>query len=166
MILRKPALDDRGMLLNYIMEHYEYNEMHVSACNGLNTMPYLEWLEKLKRDEAGEDPVWGLNETYILVDNNKVIGMLNIRYDIKEAEALKYGHIGYGVRPTERRKGYATCMLKEALIKCREKGLNEVIIGCYEDNIGSNKTIMNNNGMLYRRARMKDKEANYYKIIL
>ena len=43
-------------------------------------------------------------------------------------------------------------MLKEALIKCKERGMGEVILGCYEDNFGSNKTIINNNGFLYKKS--------------
>ena len=90
--------------------------------------------------------------------------MLNIRYTLSEDMAEIYGHIGYGVRPTERRKGIATYMLKEALMKCKEKGMPEVILGCYEDNIGSNKTIIKNNGILYKKSKMRDKNSLYYKI--
>lgn len=166
MQLRKPRLEDNEKLKDYIEEHHANGEMSISASNRMPTMAYEEWIEKLKHDESGENKEWGISETYILEDNNKVIGMLNIRYTLSEEMADIYGHIGYGVRPSERRKGYATYMLKEALIKCKEKGMSEVILGCYEDNLGSNKTIINNKGILYKKSKMKDKESLYYKIKL
>ena len=125
-----------------------------------------KWLEKLIDDETGKNIGWGISETYILMDNTKVIGMLNIRYTLDEEKVQIYGHIGYGIRPTERKKGYATYLLKEALTKCKNKGLKEVILGCFEDNIASNKTILKNNGVLYKKTKTDNKNANYYKIKL
>lgn len=58
------------------------------------------------------------------------------------------GHIGYGIRPSERRKGYATVLLNLALIKARELGIQRALVTCDRDNIGSAKTIMNNGGVL------------------
>ena len=54
---------------------------------------------------------------------------------------MKYGDIGYSVCPSERRKGYATKMLKYALEVCKELGMKSVILGCYKSNIASSKTI-------------------------
>lgn len=166
MQLRKPTIEDKVKLMDYIMEHYKNGEMSISASNGMPTMPYEEWLEKLKQDELGNNEDWGISETYILEDENIVLGMLNIRYTLSSEKAEKYGHIGYGVRPTKRKKGYATYMLREALIKCKKKNMTEVILGCYEDNIGSNKTILNNNGVFYKKSKMKNKDSLYYKIKL
>ena len=86
-----------------------------------------------------------------------------------------YGNIGYGVRPSERRKGYATQMLKYALDVCKEKNMDEVILGCYDYNIASNKTIKNNGGILYKtdiqNKQLSDEweiqlKDNFYKIKL
>ena len=61
------------------------------------------------------------------------------------------GHIGYGVRPSERRKGYATEILRMALAYAgREIGLKRVMIACYRDNEGSWRTILANGGRLER----------------
>lgn len=57
-------------------------------------------------------------------------------------------------------------MLKEALKKCKERQMKEVILGCYEDNIASNKTILNNNGEFYKKSKLKNKDSLYYKIKL
>ena len=100
--------------------------------------------------------------------------LLNIRFSLKEDLRQIYGDIGYGVRPSERRKGYATQMLEYALNICREKNMSEAIVACYANNYGSNKVILNNGGVLFRND---DEDVvisnqwnitlknNYYKIV-
>lgn len=64
-------------------------------------------------------------------------------------ELLKTGgHIGDGIRPGERRKGYATAMIALALDECKKLGINKVLMCCNKDNIGSAKSIINNGGVL------------------
>lgn len=58
------------------------------------------------------------------------------------------GHIGDGVRPSERRKGYATEIIRLALQECKKLGLDRVLITCHKDNIGSVKSIVKNGGIL------------------
>lgn len=166
MQLRKPKKEDQNKLMDYILEHYINGEMNISASNSMPTMPYEDWLKKLKQDEKGNNKEWGTSETSILLVDEKVVGMLNIRNTLPQDKRDKYGDIGYGVRPTERKKGYATHILKEALKKCKRKGMQEVILGCYEDNEGSKKTILNNNGVFYRKDKLEDKDSLYYKITL
>ena len=56
-----------------------------------------------------------------------------------------------GVRPSERKKGYATKMLKSALDYCKsEIKKDRVMINCYKDNEASRKTIINAGGILER----------------
>ena len=164
MELRKPTLEDKDKLYDYVSEHYNNGESSISASNMLPIMDYNDWINKLEGDSSGKNLEWGINETYILVDNNMVIGMLNIRYNASDEIINKYGHIGYGVRPSMRRRGIATYMLNEALVKCKENGLSEVVLGCYKDNIGSSKTIKKNDGVFYREDYMDGKSTQYYKI--
>lgn len=96
------------------------------------------------------------------------MGLLSIRWELSPSLAEIYGHIGYGVRPGERRKGYATAMLRHALEICREKGLSEVILGCYKDNLPSVRTILKCGGVLTAENN-NDSEgriSQYYKICL
>ena len=67
--------------------------------------------------------------------------------DLNEFLEMFGGHIGYSVAPSERRKGYATQMLKEALSVCKDLGIRKVLITCIKDNEGSRRTILNNGGM-------------------
>lgn len=81
--------------------------------------------------------------TYFLSDGvgSVVYGVVNIRHELNENLLNFGGHIGYGVAPSHRRKGYATLMLSLALEKCRELGLSKVLVICNKDNTGSARTI-------------------------
>lgn len=74
-------------------------------------------------------------------DSGRLLGLIQIRLALKGYLVDFGGHIGYSVRPSERRKEYAKTMLKAALNICRNEGLSRVLITCLEDNIGSAKTI-------------------------
>ncbi len=86
---------------------------------------------------------------FILVrkGDNRVVGFLQVRHKFNDYLKTYGGHIGYSVRPSERRKGYAKKMLCMALPFCREVGLGKVLITCNDDNIGSEKTILANGGV-------------------
>lgn len=81
-------------------------------------------------------------------DRNIMVGAVNIRHYLNEALLLDGGHIGDGVRPSERRKGIATKMIGLALKECRKLGIDKVLMVCDKDNIGSAKSIINNGGVL------------------
>ena len=74
--------------------------------------------------------------------------MIDIRHYLNEYLTQVGGHIGYGVRKTERNKGYAKQMLKLALEKCKELKIKRVLITCDEDNIASEKVILSANAKL------------------
>ena len=76
------------------------------------------------------------------------MGAVNIRHYLNDELLRSGGHIGDGVRPSERRKGYATAMIALALDECRRLGIREVLMCCNKENAGSAKSIMNNGGVL------------------
>jgi predicted acetyltransferase len=116
-------------------------------------MEYEQWLsntEKNSRPETVRED-WVVATTYFVVrkDDNKIIGMIDIRHSINNVFLTKYGgHIGYAVRPSERKKGYATKMLTMALEYAKSIGLQKVMLGCYSNNIASIKTITKCGGVL------------------
>lgn len=165
MKLRIPTINDKENIENYVEEHYKNNEHEIHGSNLLDKLDFEEWIDRLDRIRTYPEELWGISDTFIAVnENNKIIGMVNIRYNPVEEIALKYGHIGYSVCPSERRKGIATQILKEALEICKKHGLKEVIMGCRKDNIGSAKTIIKNGGVLIREED-NDGEINQYYII-
>ncbi|PJA47885.1 MAG: GNAT family N-acetyltransferase [candidate division SR1 bacterium CG_4_9_14_3_um_filter_40_9] len=83
---------------------------------------------------------------FMIDETGKVVGAVAIRHELNERLKLNGGHIGYGVRPSERKKGYASITLKLALEKCKELGIENALIVCKKDNIGSKKVIQKNGG--------------------
>ncbi len=90
------------------------------------------------------------DSTFFCLDEerNIVVGAVNIRHYLNDALLLNGGHIGDGVRPSERRKGIATKMISLALDECRKLGIQKVLMVCDKENIGSAKSIKNNGGVL------------------
>ena len=140
--------------IDYINEHYEYN----SLINGSGSLyrfldDYDGWLEKLDSDRKcipSEERV--PTETYFLVreSDDKIVGMINIRLALNKKLKEIGGHIGYGIRPTERRKGYNKINLYLGLLRCKEYGIDEVLLDCDKDNLGSAKTMKALGGRLVK----------------
>ena len=140
-----PSIEYKEDSINYIKEHYECNSQ-IHGVSGLNR--YLEdyegWLEHLeycRSIEPNEELV--PSESYLLVreEDNKVVGMINLRIVLNESLKKFGGHIGYSIRPSERRKGYNKINLYLMLKRCYELGLEEVLLDCSVDNLGSSKTM-------------------------
>lgn len=80
-------------------------------------------------------------------DRERLVGAVNIRHYLNGRNCFTGGHIGDGIRPSERRKGYATAMIGLALEECKKLGINKVLMTCDADNYGSEKSIINNGGV-------------------
>lgn len=106
---------------------------------------YLEQLER-KAPSEGRVP----DSVFFLLDEDRgrLLGAVNIRHYLNEALRKSGGHIGLGIRPSERRKGYATEMIRLALEECRKLGIREVLMTCDKDNEGSARSIRKNGGVL------------------
>lgn len=114
---------------------------------------YLEHLET-KEEKDGRVP----DSTFFCLDTDRniFVGAVNIRHYLNEELHFTGGHIGDGVRPSERRKGYATAMIGLALEECRKLGIRRVLMTCDKDNIGSAKSIMKNGGVLENEVINED----------
>lgn len=88
------------------------------------------------------------HETFWLVDDDEVVAVSNLRFHLTENLKRDGGHIGYGVRPSARRRGYATFLLAETLKKAQQRGIPKTLVTCYKGNVGSAKTIIKNGGVL------------------
>ncbi|MEG0843859.1 MAG: GNAT family N-acetyltransferase [Romboutsia sp.] len=82
------------------------------------------------------------------MDTNDIVGQISVRHELNDYLKFRGGHIGYYVCPNQRRKRAGTEMLSEILGFCKELKSNKVLITCDETNIGSNKIIINNHGVL------------------
>ena len=148
MIYRLPEIEDKDIINDYVQEHFALGESSISASMGYFSAEYSEWVNRIHMNSDEGDELWGKSLLYLCFHDNKLVGLLSIRYELPKDLSEKYGDIGYGVRPSERNKGYATQMLQHALSVCTDKGMNRVILGCYKDNLASAKTIKKNGGIL------------------
>ncbi|RAS96611.1 GCN5 family acetyltransferase [Bacillus cereus] len=91
---------------------------------------------------------WVPDSTYWLVtDHNRIVGAVNIRHSLTEHLFNAGGHIGYGIRPSERRKGYATKLLALSLEKAKQLNITKALVVCDEVNTASEKTILHHGGL-------------------
>ncbi|MGM0213789.1 GNAT family N-acetyltransferase [Enterococcus sp. AZ109] len=116
-------------------------------------MNYQDWLvyTRNSRSEETRQSNWVPSTVFFALrkSDHKIIGIIDIRHHIDHPLLRNYaGHIGYAVRPTERRKGYATEILNLGLGYAEILGLSEVMLGCHADNLGSIRTIEQNSGVL------------------
>ena len=130
----------------------------MAGCSNLRTQPDpMDWLDEARRllNQETAPEGWVVSTQFLALreSDGALVGMIQVRHDIESSDYLKNygGHIGYSVRPRERRKGYATEMLRLALEFCRELGLKRVLMTCWPYNEGSKRAILNNGGVFESR---------------
>lgn len=121
-----------------------------------------EWLQFNK---DAEDPVkkpdfWVVSEqfAYLRERDGRIVGMIQFRHEFNDFLREYGGNVGYSVRPSERRKGYAKRMLTECLRVLRAFGLERALITCLTDNEASRKTILSCGGV-YERTTFCERDG-------
>lgn len=102
-----------------------------------------EWFSRGERLPEG----WVPQTFFCLMRGDRMVGVCRLRHSITPALEQCGGHIGYGIRPTERGKGYGTQQLRLALDEARKMGLKRVLITCNKDNIASYRVMEKNGGV-------------------
>lgn len=98
-----------------------------------------EWIRNFEEDTS--------QYVYVREEDNKVVGVIQIRHKFNDFLRRYAGHIGYCVRPSERERGYASAMLSLVLPICKELGIMDVLVCCLEENEASRRTILKNGGV-------------------
>lgn len=144
-----PKAEHKEAALAYKQEYIDCGEHHIHGSNGfMKAASYEEWLEKVTWSQTNAPDDWVTGSIYFAIVDGKIIGTIAIRHTLNDY-LLKYaGHIGYGICPSERRKGYGTRMLALALKKCPEFGIERALVTCDKENIASARTAMKNGGVL------------------
>ena len=150
-----PTLGHKQTILDYRQEWLDSGlGESINGSWGLQREEYNDfrkWLSDIEHLTTGQSNNPKINvptTTYFAFVGNKIVGNIQVRHYLNDYLRSTYGHIGYAVRPSERRKGYATQMLALALEKCGEFGIDEVLISCDKTNTASVKTILKNGGLL------------------
>jgi predicted acetyltransferase len=149
--LIKPTVDLEPAYLDFYKEWKQTGEEMIPWVIAKDPADFPAMIQSLLDAEKGIglQEGWVPDSTYWLVnDACRILGVANIRHALTEHLMNAGGHVGYGIRPTERRKGYATQLLKLSLEKTKELGIDRVLVVCDAVNIGSGKTITNNGGVM------------------
>ncbi len=157
--LELPSKNRKDQILDYLNEIIIYN----SETNGLGALSKIidgysfeEALEiclnmqnKKYAKKLGKSQV----KTFLLIRKNddKIIGCINIRWNLTDYMKKYSGNIGYGIRPTERNKGYNKINLYLGLLEAKKLNLNKVMLVCETNNLPSSKTIEALGGILERK---------------
>ena len=148
--LESPSLARKAEAIEYIEEHIK-NNADINGDGGMHHIledtTYEEWLKENKRMKDKEY-AYSKNtcpgEPFFLIreNDNKIVGMIKLRHELNEYMKKFGGHIGYGIRPSERGKGYNKINLYLGLLKVKELyDLDYVMLDCDVDNLPSDRSI-------------------------
>jgi len=156
--LEMPSLERKNQIIDYVNEFALYS----SETNGMGSLrkmlegytfeQALEMCLSMQDEEYAKKLGRCQSKTFLLIRENddRIIGAINVRWNLPESMKQFGGNIGYGIRPTERRKGYNKINLYLGLIEAQKLGLDRVMLDCDVNNLGSVKTMQALGGKLER----------------
>lgn len=143
-LVKAPSLP-ASKVMEFRQAFLSAGECSINGSRGLHHYgQYEDWLWLVKECEKPDNTLLGVQaSTYfaVRVSDENVVGCIELRHTLNESLAVIGGHIGFSVVPAERRKGYATKMLKLMLPEAKKAGLDKVLLTCDTDNIASYKTV-------------------------
>lgn len=167
--LVRPTIEMKQAALEFKQEFFDNGEKVINGSEMLDNMDsYEEWLTSITDNQSVDtvNPNWVVTDTFFTVDgNNRIVGIIDLRHTLNDF--LKdFGNSGYSVRPSERRKGYATKML--AMIKdiAKEAGMTKLQLSVERNNEPSLKTIVKNGGVYKRSFEFQGEIADVYMVEL
>jgi len=165
--LVRPTAELRGQAVDFRQEFFDYDERIINGSELLDkTDDYDEWLKAVTSNTKREtvNPDWVVTDTFFAInETDRIVGIIDLRHTLNDF--LKdMGNCGYSVRPSERRKGYATEMLRQLIKYAKSVGMNELHLSVERDNGPSIKTIKYNAGVYERSFRFEGENADIYRI--
>ena len=142
-----------------VREFDDRGEMRVPFPLDWDCTDFGDLVARLDASSRGEGLPEGFvpHSTFCLVDEGEVVAVSNLRHRLTERLRAEGGNIGYGVRPSARRRGHATDILRRTLEEARAVGLDEVLVTCAKDNPGSIGTILKCGGRYDGEAHIESR---------
>ncbi|MEU1684347.1 GNAT family N-acetyltransferase [Micromonospora sp. NPDC005707] len=110
---------------------------------------FAAWVARLTEESERAPDGGGVRCTYRwIVEDGTVLGGIALRHELDDFLLRVAGHIGYGIRPSARRRGLATWALGRMLDEARRLGLERVLLVCADGNTASARTIERQGGVL------------------
>ena len=165
--LKRPIKEYEEEAISFKQEFFDNGETTINGSELLDhTDSYDEWLKSVTDNTSSDtvNPSWVVTDTFFAFDeNNRIVGIIDFRHELNDY--LKdFGNCGYSVRPSERRKGYATEMLKLVLEHARQIGMDKFQLSVERSNEASVKTITKNGGKYERSFEFENEKADVYMI--
>jgi predicted acetyltransferase len=147
-----PTPEYKEKLMDYKREFIENGDNMAGTAGLKNAETFEEWysafLDNSKEQTVRQGLVPATTYMAVSADDERLIGMIEIRHRLNEYLVNRGGHIGYSIRKSERKQGYATEMLALALNECVKLNIRKVLITCDKNNVASAKTMINNGAKL------------------
>lgn len=152
LVLVIPSTDFLTEILAYKEEFLQSGEQLYGGAGLAGMSDMTEWLNRVAAFAVGQGLEEGkvASSTFLCLrqPDQKIVGICNIRHNLSQPYFLNYaGHIGYSIRPSERKKGYAKEQLRLALIEAGKLGIDRALVTCDVANLASEKTILANGGL-------------------
>ena len=161
----RPTEKHKDEALAFKQEFLDNGEHTINGSELLDQMDsYDEWLKSVSDNTSQEtvNPSWVVTDTYFAFDkNDRLVGIIDLRHELK-GFLEDFGNSGYSVRPSERRKGYATEMLRLIIERAAEIGLGKLQLSVERTNEPSVKTILKNGGKYERSFTFEGEDADVY----
>lgn len=168
MKIEQISLKHKNQILEMCTEYNLNNEDYNGAFFINDITDYEEKIKELDNASKGilDNPSFVPYTCYVFIIEDKIVGVGSIRHYLNDYLKNYGGHIGYSIRPSERKKGFGKMALNLLLKEIAKKDIKEVIVTCNSNNIGSQKVIEGNNGILVSELEQNGKIIYKYNINL
>ncbi len=168
MKLIKPEKKCENQIMDFKEEFLKNDEDVIYGSESLEqTDNYEEWLESIQNNNSEETLAEGdvLTDVYLGVKNNRLVGIVSLKHELDDSQEDS-SHINYSIRPSCRCKGCGTKMVKKALCKAKDIGLDEIKVAIPHDNVGSIRVIEKNDAEFVKSVDNLGEQVDVYQLKL